>query len=356
MRLQVGIAVAALLTGTPALATQINTGGETGSYHTTFCPLLSKLLKKNQFDFACTTSEGSRENIQRIVADPAQVGYTQFDVFALENERLGGEELFRPIRSDLGRECLFVITRNRDITNYGELVAWAPRLRWILSPVKSGSTGTFEFLQQVDPEGLGLANDISYARSTDEAIEQALADDESATLFVQFPDPANARFKLIDRLGGNIVPVIDRNILAQAVADQKVYYADETEISLPKWNRSASKVVTACTPMVIFTGTPERAEGLNARRDQEDLIRTIMSFRLEDMQPKQGFLSKLWRRTKALSGATVEELIGASDKAREAAKPMMESAAKRAKELADDTKAYWDKATGSEASGEVPAE
>ena len=35
------------------------------------------------------------------------------------------------------------------------------------------------------------------------------------TLFVQFPDPTNARFKAITKQGGNIIPVIDRSILRQ---------------------------------------------------------------------------------------------------------------------------------------------
>ena len=56
-------------------------------------------------------------------------------------------------------------------------------------------------------------------------------DDNTATLFVQFPDPDNARFKLIRQAGGHFVPVINRDILGQQIGGEKVYYAQETEIA-----------------------------------------------------------------------------------------------------------------------------
>lgn len=318
-----------------ALANQINTGGETGAYHSTFCPQVETQLKKAKFDYTCTTSEGSRENIQRVIGDPTQVGFSQLDVFALEGSTYGGDDLFKVIRSDLGRECLFLVSRNPEFTSFGDIASYADQIRFILPPAKSGVTGTFEFLQQIDPDGLGRARNITYAESTDEAIDLALGADDTVTLVVQFPDPKNARFKSIQEQQGNIVPVIDRNILRQEIGGQKVYYAEETEISMPKWNKSAEKVVTACTPMVLFTGQPSRVDDGNARKDQEDLIKTIGAVKVEDLQPKQGFFAKLWKRTKEISAVSVEKMVEVSEKAREKAKPTLDKAMERAKEMKD---------------------
>ncbi len=319
---------------TPALANKINTGGEKGAYHSTFCPQLAAELAKSKFDYACSTSNGSRENIRRVSGDAAQIGFSQLDVFQLEMEATGAAKDYTVLRSDLGRECLFIVTRNQDITNYGEVVALADQLRFVLPPQNSGSAGTFEYLQQIDPEGLGRVRaGITYANSTEEALEMALSADNTATLFVQFPDPKNDRFKSIIDKGGSVVPVIDRNILRQEVDGQKIYFADETEIALPKWNKSAKKVVTACTPMLVFTGSPERIADGNARKDQEDLIRTVQALKVEDLAPRLGFLAGLWRKTKALSAKSVEKMVEVSEQAREAAKPMMEKAMERAKEM-----------------------
>ena len=318
----------------PAAANQINTGGEKGAYHATFCPALEAELKKAKFDYTCTTSQGSRENIRRVSGDASQVAFSQFDVFELEMQATGASDAYTLLRSDLARECIFMVTRNQEISNFGEVAALADQLRFVLPPRNSGSAGTFEFLQQIDPDGIGRARDnITYADSTEEAITRALSDDNTVALFVQFPDPKNERFSTIGKEGGNIVPVIDRNILRQEVNGQKVYYAEETEIELPKWNKSATKVVTACTPMILITGTPARIEDGNARKDQEDLIRTIEALKAEDLQPQTGFLASLWRKTKALSAKSVEKMVDVSEKAREAAKPMMEKAMKRAKEM-----------------------
>ncbi len=333
------LAVTILFAPAPfATAGQINTGGETGAYHATFCPPLAEALRKNKFDYACTPSQGSLENIQRVAADPGQVGFSQLDAFALETDNLGNQNLFVRIRADMARECVFMVTKNRAVSNFGQVASVASQLHFILPPQKSGSVATFQLLQRIDPQGLGLARNVTYANSVDEALTQALGADDAVALFVQFPDPANARFKSIAKQGGNIIPVIDRAILRQEADGEKIYFADETEIAPPKWNKSADKIVTACTPMILFTGASDRIADANERKDQDDLVRTIKSLAVEDLRPKETALAALWRKTKALSATSVEKLMALSDKAREQAKPTIDAAMQKAKEMADEAK------------------
>lgn len=305
---------------------QINTGGETGSYFGKFCPLVRDALKKSKFDYSCVTSRGSRENILRISGTPTDIGFSQLDVFKHENDLLGGRELFSVIRSDIARECIFMVSRNKELANFGRVSAIADRLRIILPPEKSGSAGTFEYLQALDPDGLGSAVEIEYAGSTDEAIKRALASDDAITLFVQFPDPDNARFKLIDKLGGHFIPVISRAVLRQQVGGEKVYFAQETDIANAKWHKAGKKVVTACTPMILFTGKSDRIDDAVKREDHKDLIATLRAMDQAAFVPKRGFFSRMWRKTKALSGAGVEKLIKMTDEAREKAKPYVDKA------------------------------
>ena len=329
------LGAAAIGFGDASLAGQINTGAPTGAYNGTFCPPLAAALKKNKFDFACTPSDGSLENIQRASGDPAQLGYSQLDAFTLGAEDLGNTALFTRIRSDIARECLFMVTRNRGITNFGEVASVATQLRFVLPPAKSGSAATFHLLQRIDPQGLGLARNVTFADSTADAVNQALQSDDTVTLFVQFPDPANELFKSIAKQGGNIVPVIDRSILRQEADGEKLYFADETEITPAKWTKSADKIVTACTPMVLFTGASDRIKDDAARKDQDDLVRTIRALPLDDLHPKESALAILWRKSKAFSADNVEKLLKMSDKAREQAKPTIDAAMKKAKEMTD---------------------
>ena len=335
-----GLAAAATLVGLalPAGANQVNTGGAEGAYHASFCPALSAQLKLAQFDYRCTPSVGTRENIERVLGNPRQLGYGQLDVFALESRQLKAEAALTIVRQDDVRECVFAVTRNKDITNFGELAANAGRLRFVLPPAGSGSAGTFQFLRAIDGEGLGRAKSVTNAASADDAIREALSADDTVSLFVQFADPDSPRFELVGKLGGHIVPVIDRTILRQEIAGKKIYFAQETQVENAQWIKSARKVVTACTPLVLFTGSPESVQGEQARKDHADLVRTVADLKSGALLPEETLFQRLLKRTKELSATSTEKVLEVTEQAREKAKPYTDKALDAAKEASDQAK------------------
>ncbi|MGE0852921.1 MAG: hypothetical protein AB7O44_25460 [Hyphomicrobiaceae bacterium] len=336
--LPMAFAAASLALAMPAAASQINTGGAGGAYQSNFCPVLAQQLKLAQFDYQCTTSAGTRENMERVLANPRQLGYGQLDVFALEGRNLKAEAAFNIVRQDDVRECVFAVTRNKDISNFGELAANAGRLRFILPPAASGSAATFEFLRSIDADGLGRAKAVSNANSADAAIREALSADDTVSLFVEFPDPDGERFALVGKLGGHIVPVIDRTILRQEAAGKKIYFAQETQVENAEWTKSGRKVVTACTPLVVFTGSPDRVQGEQARKDHEDMIRTVAALKSGSLLPEESLFQRMLRRTKEISATSTEKLLEATDQAREKAKPYTEKAMEAAKEAGEQAK------------------
>ena len=323
---------------TPAAANQINTGGAGGAYQANFCPVLAKELKVAQLDYACTPSAGTRENVERVLASPRQLGYGQLDAFTMESRQLKGEQALAIVRQDDVRECLFAVTRNKQLTNYGELAANASKLRFILPPADSGSFSTFQFLRTADAEGLGKAKSVTNAASPEDAIRETLSADDTVSLFVQFADPDNARFALVRELGGHLVPVIDRTILRQEIGGKKIYFAQETQVENADWIKAGRKLVTACTPLVLFTGTPDRVQGDQARKDHEDLIRTVAALKSDALQPEETLFQKLLKRSKELSAVSTEKILELSDQAREKAKPYTEKAGEVAKETAEQAK------------------
>ncbi len=333
------LALAALAALTlPASASQINTGGATGAYEVSFCPVLAQQLKLAQFDYVCKTSAGTRENMERVLANPRQLGYGQLDVFALESRQMNAEASLTLVRQDDVRECVFAVTRNKDISNWGELAANAGRLRFILPPAGSGSAGTFQFLRGIDADGLGKAKSVTNAQSTEDAIREALSADDTVSLFVQFADPDSEHFALVGKLGGHIVPVIDRTILRQEAAGKKIYFAQETQVENAQWVKSGRKVVTACTPLVVFTGAPDRVQGEQARKDHEDMIRTIAALKSGSLLPEASLFQRLVKRTKEISAASSEKLMEATEDAREKAKPYTDKALETAKEASEQAK------------------
>ena len=322
----------------PADASQINTGGTGGAYDSSFCPVLAQQLKLAQFDYACKTSAGTRENMERVLANPRQLGYGQLDVFALESRQMKAETALTLVRQDDVRECVFAVTRNKDVSNYGELAANAARLRFILPPAASGSAGTFQFLRSIDADGLGKAKSVTNAASTEEAIREALSADDTVSLFVQFADPDAEQFAQVGKLGGHIVPVIDRTILRQEVAGKKIYFAQETQVEDAQWTKSGKKVVTACTPLVVFTGAPDRVPSEQARKDHEDLIRTVAALKSGSLLPEESLFQRLVKRTKELSATSTEKVLEATEQARDKAKPYTEKAMDTAKEATEQAK------------------
>jgi hypothetical protein len=325
-------------------ANQINTGSESGAYNASFCPALVGQLKLAQFDYRCVASVGTRENMERVLANPRQLAYGQLDVFALESRQLNAQGALTIVRQDDVRECVFAVTRNKDITNFGELAANAGRLRFILPPAGSGSAGTFAFLRSIDADGLGKAKPAINAASADEAIREALAADDTVSLFVEFADPDSARFELVRKLGGHVVPVIDRTILREEIAGKKIYFAQETQVENAQWVKSGRKIVTACTPLVVFTGAPERVQGEQARKDHADLVRTVADFKSGSLLPEETLFQRLLKRTKELSASGTEKMLEATEQAREKAKPYTDKALDAAKEAGDQAKQAADRA------------
>jgi hypothetical protein len=321
-----------------ASATQINTGSETGAYHASFCPALAGQLKLARFDYRCAPSAGTRENMDRVASDQRQLGYGQLDVFALESRKMKAEDAFTIVRQDDVRECVFAVTRNKQIANWGELSVNAATLRFILPPAASGSAGTFQFLRTIDADGLGRAATVTHAASTEDAIRQALSADDTASLFVEFPDPESKHFELVHKLGGHLVPVIDRTILRQEIGGRKIYFPQDAEIESAGWVQSARRLVTACTPLVVFTGKPDGIQDETARKDHADLIRTVTAIKRELLLPEESFLDRALKRTKELSAISTERALELTDQAREKARPYTDKAMEKAKEIGDQAK------------------
>mgnify|MGYP001231125570 CR=1 FL=1 len=286
---------------------------------------------------------GTRQRMKDVLARIQSGEYAK--EFVLESRALKAETALTIARQDDVRECVFAVTRNKDVTNFGQLAAYADKLRFILPPAGSGSAGTFQFLRGIDTDGLGKAKSVTNAASTEDAIREALSADDTVSVFVQFADPDNERFALVRKLGGHLVPVIDRTILRQEVGGKKVYFAQETQVENAQWIKSARKLVTACTPLVLFTGHPDRVQGDQAKKDHEDLIRTVRDLKPGSLLPQETLFQKIVKRTKELSAVSTEKVLEATEQAREKAKPYTDKAVEAAKETLEQAKQATERAT-----------
>jgi hypothetical protein len=322
LRLTRSIFAAAALLVFAGQAHAFSIASENSGDHKDFCPPLERALKKAGFTYNCLQTGGSQASVARVSTAPRDIGFAQLDIYAWEMQKPRARPLTL-LRTDLGSECLFMVTRTKSLGSYGEVAARAGSLRFVLPPKDSGSAATFEFLQKLDPAGLGKARNVAYAASTGAALEETLAaaDNDTVTLFVQFPAPSHQLFKTIGAKDGAFIPVISRAMLEQEVAGQKVYVAQETQIANPTFLKKRETVVTACTPLAMFTGTPGAVrKAANTGRPRfaqvrhAAMTRTVRKFDRDRLVPAQGFLDALWKNTKVLSRSAVDELVGDSGK------------------------------------------
>ena len=329
----------------PAAASRINTGPADAPFQVNFCPVLAKQLRLAQFEFSCTPSTGTRENVERVLADPRQLGYAQLDAFVLASKELAAEQALSIVRQDDVRQCLYAVTRNPELTNWGEVAANAARLRFVLPAAGSGSAASFSFLRSLDPDGLGRAKEVRHTPSIETAIAEALSAEDTVSLLVQFPDPDSAPFHSITEQGGHVVPVIDRTILRQEVGGRKIYFAQETQVEGAEWTRSGRRMATACTPVLIFTGSAGKVAPEPARKDHEDLIRTIAHLNSGALMPEEGLFGRLLKRSKELSAASTEKMLEATEQARAKVRPYTDKAMETAKETAEQAKGAAERAS-----------
>ena len=89
---------------------------------------------------------------------------------------------------------------------------------------------------------------------------------------------------------------------------------------------------------MIFTGQPDRVQGEQAKKDHEDLIRTVSALKSGSLLPEEGMFSRLLKRTKELSATSTEKVLEVTEQAREKAKPYTDKAMETAKETAEQAK------------------
>lgn len=328
------LAIATITTGTITASTlsaaaytyDLYTGENTGAYHTKYCPQIKKAAAKENIEINCKTSAGSLENLDQILDRPSNLALSQYDQFALIYKNQSNQFSFKTIHDDIGSECLFMVTKNKLINNLGDVAASAPYLNFILPPEKSGHAGTFKYLQAIDPAGLGKATKVSFANSTEDAITQTLTSEDNVTLFVQTADPKNALFNIVNKNKGHFVPVISKEVLAQEVKGRKVYKAEETSVSNPKWHKSGTKVITACTPIIFFTGKSLKVRNPSRKKAHENMVVKLTAIPVENLRPKAGWFSKLWNSSKALSAKGIEGLVNSAEKAKKASSPYLSKA------------------------------
>lgn len=328
MRLLFGIAAILVALVVPVSAQQhaIYTGSEAGAYNSTFCPPLPSVLSKSYFaGYRCQPSGGTLDNISKVLTNPTDVGFVQLDVLARQmQEKPDLAKQISIIRSDIACEGLWMVTKNPSLKTYGDILGQR-RIPFILPGQNSGSNASFQFIQTLDPNGIGRSQNIKYVNDTATVINTVAAGADNAVgFFVQYADPENANIRLMQEKGLTIIPVVTREITNAKVKDQDVYQVQSFNLKSGGIFSSAESQVTACTPVAVITGNPDNGKTPNDKDNQKDLIEALAKVPSKDLLPVEPRLAKLLSGIHRVTGSALNEMLAAADKARDAASKAMQ--------------------------------
>lgn len=336
MRPSLGISSAivalALAGAASAAALSIEAGPKGELARDVMCPRLEAALKRARLDYECRESGGAAEHLKGIEADPRYIAMGPLDALAAAVGNARADDRLTIIRSERPQACLLFVTRAPGITGSGELAAWAGKLKLIVSGGPSGAAAALAFLRQGDPDGFGKAPAPVIAKSGEDAVRRALAGDDAAALLVEVPDAQSPTLTLVRELGGRVVPLIDRGLLAREIAGLKVYVSQEVEVAAGSWSTAPTRVATMCSPIGIYTGALDRVPPGPARQDHADVMAVIATLEPDALLPEDDRLKRLMKRARDLTGASVEEALRLSEEARIKAGPYVEKAIAAGKE------------------------
>jgi hypothetical protein len=306
-------------------AKAINTGGAAGAYHSTFCPPIPPVLSNAYFQgYTCTTSAGTVQNIDRVLAQPTNLGFVQFDVFAREAARRPADfERLAVIRTDIACETLFMITRNPDL-DFGRVLGLSRRIQFVLPAAASGSTATFNYLRSIDAEGLGRVPDTNITHVADAtAVINRIASSTQGEVgfFVQFADYRNANIRLMAESGVRVIPVISREILRARVGDNPVYQAQTAQLTqggMFGLGGRAQTVTSACTQVGLITGSPAAYSDRNGQDDAREMVERIRQVPREALLPQDNAVAAILRGATRLSQAALDQAVAGVEAAKRA--------------------------------------
>ncbi|MEM7620059.1 MAG: hypothetical protein AAF228_06290 [Pseudomonadota bacterium] len=289
-------------------ASKINGGSQTGSYTTSFAPLIQTVLSGGFFQYEIATSDGSIEAAKRILEDPKDVSLAQLDAAYDVMKKHPGKII---MARKLANECLFAVSPDKRLSNWAKVEKFAQRLRIATASPQSGSAFTLKSVMQMD-EKSNLAKSvkhIQYAETAKDAVKMVAKGEANLAFFVAYPDPNSSIFKYANGKKLNIIGVAHPN-MRNLKTDQgdSIYAAGNIPVE-KKGFISRKKVQTACTSTVILTGDPNSfSEDSRDRDNQIALVQILKEASKDSFRPKGDKWDRILSSVREISGNAATSL------------------------------------------------
>ena len=267
-------------------------------------------------------SDGTAFNAEKVTDHPTHIGAGQLDILKrIKGKPILGREgvnySFTVIKENLGPECLYLVTKDKNYTTLGHVVGNAWDVSIATGGEKSGSFGSLQVLQEKFPDLKDVT--VAHVGGNDKIIEAVTTSKHPFGFFVMRPDPTNQIFKTIIDNGLTLVPVLDFEL-------EDTYTFPDLKIANSGIMSDAVYHTTACTSVALITGDPSTVavDNTRAKRRLEETIARMGALSSDIMLQEATAKFTTWRdyadSFRAVGSDQLAKLKQASANAFEAAK------------------------------------
>jgi len=205
----------------------------------------------------------------------------------------------RILRTDLPGECAMAFTNEPRITEWGDIIANAPRVTWV-APENSGSEAFIKKVYAEDANFGGTPN-FTYATGSDEIVATVKNPENRGTvgLFYAYPNPTSG---LINTAAGQDLQIF--GVLSPDVAkgDDAYYLNRKAPYELAWFGFGETKTTRAmCSKALLFVNDIDAITDTWTAADARQILAAVEAAPASAFVPEGGSLAKLMQQVEKMS-------------------------------------------------------
>lgn len=251
MKKRVITAIAAVLlcasAGAAANAVTITTGQQGLTYNAVYGVNLASALSEYGYSSTVIPSKGSLDNLDKVAAGEAQIGFAQADAYQYWRQRHGNKAQHVDIIGELADECVFVAVKSGGkIDDESDLKAG---MKIAVGEPTSGSYASWQYLQSLEKD---YAKVETYAKGGVRSLAKVTTGEYDAFLWVSAPDRSNKFLEAVNQKDSGLT-VINMNgwHVDDKLPNGKPVYELKKATTESGW-LSDSKVKVPCTKTLVI--------------------------------------------------------------------------------------------------------
>lgn len=233
--------------GAAANAVTITTGQQGLTYNAVYGVNLASALSEYGYSSTVIPSKGSLDNLDKVAAGEAQIGFAQADAYQYWRQRHGNEAQHVDIIGELADECVFVAVKSGGkIGDESDLKAG---MKIAVGEPTSGSYASWQYLQSLEKD---YAKVETYAKGGVRSLAKVTTGEYDAFMWVSAPDRSNKFLEAVNQKDSGLT-VINMNgwHVDDKLPNGKPVYELKKATTESGW-LSDSKVKVPCTKTLVI--------------------------------------------------------------------------------------------------------